>query len=227
VSQYRGPVVTPHQTPSAPVNPVGAPHGPAPSWPLGRSLHGGVDEVPLPDGVPGRLWLCGKRYVAPDPEAAMANVGATMVACLCEPGELAERYPGYAPWLRANQPRRALWHPIADLHAPTLTEALELWEALRARLGAGEGVVLHCGAGIGRAGTVAAGLLVTLGRSPAEAVAHVAAHRPTAGPEVGAQSALLEALVAHLREATATEPLAPAEGTKVDRVHGPGHHLRP
>ena len=57
-----------------------------------RSRHGGVDEIPLPVG-PGRLWLCGKHYIGPDPEAAMAAIGATTVVCLSETHELADLPP--------------------------------------------------------------------------------------------------------------------------------------
>lgn len=162
-------------------------------WPGGRSRDGGADEIPLRRGG-GRLWLCGKHFVGPDPEAALARVGATVVVCLNEVDELADRYPEYVTWLRANQPERALWHPVPDLHAPDVADALDLLAELRARLAAGDSLLMHCGAGIGRAGTVAAGLLITLGVSLPEAVAHVGAHRPMAGPEAGAQTELLRAL---------------------------------
>jgi protein-tyrosine phosphatase len=163
-------------------------------WPNGRSLHGGVDEVPLPSSAGGRLWLCGKHFIAPDPEGALVRVGATTAVCLTEAAELVERYPDYVAWLRANQPARALWWPIPDLHAPDLANAVVLLDQLRSRLGSGQSLLLHCGAGIGRAGTVAAALLVKMGLTPADAVAHVAAQRPMAGPEAGAQTELLEAL---------------------------------
>jgi protein-tyrosine phosphatase len=171
------------------------------SWPQGRSLHGGVDEVPLPAGIRGRLWLCGKQFIAPDPEAALAQVGATTAVCLSEPAELIQRYPDYVDWLGAHQPVRALWWPIPDLHAPDVESALDLLNQLRSRLEGGQTLLLHCGAGIGRAGTIAAGLLITLGSSPEEAVAHVAAHRPMAGPEAGAQTELLHALSVRLSPA--------------------------
>jgi protein-tyrosine phosphatase len=144
----------------------------------------------------GRLFLCGKHFVGPDPEAAMARVGATVVVCLSETAELADRYPDYLAWLRAHQPVRALWFPIPDLHAPEMGDAAPMLEQLRARLDDGETLLLHCGAGIGRAGTVAAALLITMGGELEDALATVAASRPTAGPEVGAQAALLVALAA-------------------------------
>jgi hypothetical protein len=170
------------------------------AWPNGRSLHGGVDEVPLPPDAGGRLWLCGKHYIAPDPERALDRIGATTAVCLTEPAELIDRYPDYVAWLGANQPDRALWWPIPDLHAPDLDRALLLLDELRSRLQSGQSLLVHCGAGIGRAGTMAAALLVTFGSTPEEAVAHVAAHRPMAGPEAGPQTELLEAL--SLRAAT-------------------------
>jgi protein-tyrosine phosphatase len=138
--------------------------------------------------------LCGKHFIGPDPEAALAEIGATTAVCLSEVDELFDRYPGYVDWLRANQPARALWYPVPDLHAPGFHDAVALLAELRARLRNGEGLLVHCGAGIGRAGTVAAALLITMGCTAAAAVGHVAAHRPMAGPEAGAQAQLLEEL---------------------------------
>jgi protein-tyrosine phosphatase len=168
------------------------------SWPSGRSLHGGADEIPLPAGSGGRLWLCGKRFIGPDPEAALRQVGATGAVCLNEASELTARYPGYVRWLQANHPTRALWWPIPDLHAPDLEQAVSMLEELHRRLASGQSLLMHCGAGIGRAGTMAAGVLITMGLTLPDAVAHVGAHRPMGGPEVGVQTELLEALVAHI-----------------------------
>lgn len=162
-------------------------------WLGQRSRHGGVDEVPLPEG-PGRLWLCGKHLVGPDVERALASVGATTVVCLNERDELVDRYPDYVEWLRRNQTGRAVWHPVPDLHAPDAATAAALLAELRTRISRGEGLLLHCGAGMGRAGTIAAALLMTMGEPLERATATVAAHRPAAGPEAGAQTDLLQAL---------------------------------
>ncbi len=180
------------------------------TWPRGRSLDGGIDDVELPGASAGRLVLCGKHVVGPDPEAALARAEATVVVCLTERHELEDRYPDYVRWLRAetagtvgstwaSPTARALWCPIHDLHAPPLDVAVTLVDALRFRLDAGEGVLLHCGAGIGRAGTIAACVLVALGATAEEALTTVAHSRPMAGPENGPQRDLVDAFVAHVR----------------------------
>jgi protein-tyrosine phosphatase len=162
-------------------------------WPTGRSRDGGVDEIPLPRSD-GRLWLCGKHVVGPDPEGTLARVGASVIVCLTQAGELNDRYPDYVGWLQANLGSRAMWFPIDDLHAPTVERAAPFIDDVVARLDDGDCVLMHCAAGIGRSGTMAVGVLLALGMTLDEALAHVAAHRPMAGPEVGAQRKLVEAL---------------------------------
>jgi protein-tyrosine phosphatase len=169
--------------------------------PSPRSFDGGIDEIPLP-GSPGRLWLCGKHVVGPDPDAALARIGATTLVCLNESHELAERYPDYVAWLRAASPDRVLWFPVPDLHAPSLPVVRPLLDELRARLDRGDGLLVHCGAGMGRAGTVGACVLLTMGVEREAALAAVAAARPSAGPEVGAQRDLVDALAVSLRSSS-------------------------
>jgi protein-tyrosine phosphatase len=165
-------------------------------WPRGRGIDGGIDEIPLPEGVSGRLWLCGKHVIGPDPDGVVARVGATTVVCLTQRHELSDRFPGYVEWLDREIGSRAIWHPIHDLSVPAATAFADLVEGVAARLDAGEHVIVHCAAGIGRAGTLATGLLIRLGMDRVAALRHVAAHRPMAGPEVGAQAALIEAYAA-------------------------------
>jgi protein-tyrosine phosphatase len=161
-------------------------------WRRERSRNGGADEIPLPVER-GGLWLCGKHFIGPDVEDALRKTGATTVVCLNEARELEDRYPEYVAWLRSGDDR-AIWHPVPDLHAPGLDEAMSLVFRLRERIDAGETLLVHCGAGIGRAGTMAAALLVSMGVPLDDAVATVAANRPMAGPEAGAQRELLSAL---------------------------------
>ena len=74
--------------------------------------------------------------------------------------------------------------PIIDVSVPDARfEAawLKVGEALRAQLRDGTNVVVHCRGGLGRAGTIAARLLVELGTmGPEEAIARVRAVRPGA-----------------------------------------------
>ncbi|MGD9996581.1 MAG: tyrosine-protein phosphatase [Ilumatobacteraceae bacterium] len=162
---------------------------------------GGIHEIPLP-GVPGRLWLCGKHVAGPDPEALLARTGADLVVCLTERHELIDRYPGYVTWLDEHHMHRerAIWFPIHDLHAPPLAEGRSLVDEIVTLLRHGRGVVVHCAAGIGRAGTTAVATLVMLGMSPETALAHVRAHRPMAGPEVGAQQEFVAQIFASAQQ---------------------------
>lgn len=74
------------------------------------------------------------------------------------------------------------WHhcPITDLGAPggafeSLFAQLEI--RLLVDLSKGGRVLLHCAAGLGRAGTIAARLLIHAGEAPAQAIARVRAAR--------------------------------------------------
>jgi hypothetical protein len=168
-------------------------------WPSHRSLDGGLDPVPV-DGVTGLLWLCGKHLVGHDPEAALARVGEPgVIICLNERHELIDRYPDYVHWLGREEGRHARWLPIPDLHAPDVEAAAGLAEEIAARLDGGQHVILHCGAGIGRAGTMAILTLMTLGHSAPDAAAAVGAARPMAGPEAGPQRDLVVAYAARVR----------------------------
>jgi len=180
-----------NERPAAVPPALGAP--PRPGWPRGRARDGGVDEIPLPEG-PGRLFLCGKQFVGPDPKAALARAGADRIVCLCERQELVDRFPAYTDWLTAHAGEGdagPIWFPIPDLHAPGLATVRPFLDRLRSGVAAGQGFLMHCGAGIGRAGTMAAALLMTMGADRKVSIATVARHRPMAGPEAGSQEHLL------------------------------------
>jgi protein-tyrosine phosphatase len=151
-----------------------------------------VDEIPLPTGA-GRLWLCGKHVVGPDPEALLTALGATTIACLTQRHELDDRYPNYVTWLEHHDGGRAVWFPVPDLHAPPVELVRPFVAEIARRLNDGERIVMHCAAGVGRSGTVATCVLMALGIEMEEALRLVAAHRPMAGPEVGAQRELVVA----------------------------------
>ena len=77
------------------------------------------------------------------------------------------------------------WHlPIRDGKSPPAHGFEDRWEiageALRDRLRLGFDVLVHCRGGLGRAGTIAARLLVELGERPDEAIRRVREVRPGA-----------------------------------------------
>lgn len=151
-----------------------------------------IDRIPLPR-TDGALWLCGRNDVGPDPEAALAWAdGASTIVCLNHVDELSTRFPDYVAWLRAHQGERAIWFPIENYHAPSARMLMPIVRMIVERLERGEGVVMHCAAGQGRAGTVAACVLMALGDSPADAVRTVASNRVFAGPNSKSQRALVE-----------------------------------
>lgn len=163
----------------------------------GWSRDGGIHEIPLPDGATGRLWLCGKHVVAPDPDGLLERHGADTVVCLNEERELLGHYPGYVAWLRRETATdRAVWHPMHDLSTSPWPAFRDLVDDLSGRLRDGQSLIVHCGAGIGRAGTTAVGILMTVGLGLDEARAVVRNHRPMAGPEAGVQLDMLRRFAA-------------------------------
>jgi protein-tyrosine phosphatase len=165
-------------------------------WLGERSRNGGIDEVPLRGR--GRLWLCGKHFVGPDPEQTLERTGATTIVCLNERAELADRYPEYVEWLLENRGGKAVWVPLPDMNAPGRATVAPLFDDLERRLSDDDGLVLHCGAGIGRAGTIAAALLIRGGASLEHALAVVASSRPMAGPQTESQLHFLIGLAGEL-----------------------------
>lgn len=158
---------------------------------IAMNIDGGIHEIPLPT-LAGRLWLCGKHFIGPDPERALTSVNADHVVCLVHERELRDRYDGYISWLQLTD--CATWYPIHDLSSPPLAEILPVYQGVVDRLGRGESVIVHCAAGIGRAGTLAVAVCQLTGMPVNEALAHVRKHRPGAGPEVGSQLDTMVAL---------------------------------
>jgi len=146
---------------------------------------------------PGGLGGNWRRSLATDLDA-VRDWGAAAVVTLMEEHELA-RYEVAAMGAEVAARGMAWLHlPIVDADVPR--EAFEAaWREagprLRALLGEGRRVLLHCRGGLGRTGTIAARLLVELGTAPAGAVAAVRAAR--AGTiETRAQEAYVMGLAA-------------------------------
>ena len=129
---------------------------------------------------------------------AIANWNAAAVVTLVEDHELKTlKVQALGQQVAA---RHMHWHhlPIPDVSTPD-AEFERLWmevgEGLRARLRDGFNVLVHCKGGLGRAGTIAARLMVELGASPEAAVASVRKVRPGA-IETAAQLAYVKKLSA-------------------------------
>jgi len=111
----------------------------------------------------------------------IADWGAHALVSLIESEEFSSYGVESLPALTTGLGIRHLHLPIQDMGIPD--EKFErAWRtdgaALREMLLGGQRIVLHCLAGMGRTGTIAARLLVELGVQPAEAIGIVRRARP-------------------------------------------------
>jgi protein-tyrosine phosphatase len=75
-------------------------------------------------------------------------------------------------------PERYLYLPAIDDTPPTLEQLRQGADFIAEEIARGGGVYVHCGAGVGRAPTMAAAYLVSTGQSPEQAWATIRAVRP-------------------------------------------------
>jgi protein-tyrosine phosphatase len=127
--------------------------------------------------------------------AAMRAAGIGHVLCLNGAAEIALKSPAYAALLGSGAaPWQVHAYPIEDFSVPDDLGEFAAWLGVQvARLRAGETLLLHCGAGIGRTGMTALGLLGALGLPPAEAAARV--YAAGSHPETEAQRDAVATLV--------------------------------
>lgn len=150
--------------------------------------------LPLPAALPGRLWLSsmpGRLEPWHQFERMASEAGLSRIVCLTPWDEVERLAPSYALAI-GRQPR---WHwqhlPMEDfgLHDDA-TRYREGVLEIAAALQAGESVLLHCAAGIGRTGTTAACVLKALGMDAPRALAQVRA--VGSNPQSAEQNGLLD-----------------------------------
>lgn len=162
-----------------------------------------IREIPLPDHIPGRL------YVAPMPGrtgawsadlAALTGVDPDVVISLTPPDEIAEQSPDYARAIEASTLPFQRWSlPTPDFgvvrdRQKFLQEARAAAKALLE----GQRIVIHCAAGIGRSATFAVATLLMMGLPPTEANART--EQAGAHPESWSQQELLDWVIEHLNQ---------------------------
>ncbi|MCY3636361.1 MAG: dual specificity protein phosphatase family protein [bacterium] len=158
-------------------------------------MAGGIHLIPVP-GASGQLHAAAFAVTGPDPAAALEDVGAEVMVCLLTEPEIAMRYPDYPSWLADPDPHQAIHVPMVDQGITDDDALRELVDDINRHLDRGTGVLVHCGAGYGRAGIVCISVLTSRGTDLDSAVAAVRAARPAAGPQSHSQEAQIARLAA-------------------------------
>lgn len=124
-------------------------------------------SVPLPEAIPGRLFLHsmpGRLEPFDDAKDAILAANVKNVVCLTPDDEIRDKSPEYAKAIAAGLPWRHVAHPIPDFGVPkNAAEFAKIVQSIAAALKNGENVLVHCAAGIGRTGTFAVAVLCRLG----------------------------------------------------------------
>jgi protein-tyrosine phosphatase len=118
------------------------------------------------------------RYDAlEDAWSEVERAGVRVIACLAPQDEIEKKSPDYAAAIETDEaPASLLRLPIGDFEGPGSDEGFrELAQEVAVSLRAGDGVLIHCGAGVGRTGMVAIAVLMILGASHTDAERRVRA----------------------------------------------------
>ncbi len=151
--------------------------------------------LPLPDDISGRLWLHsmpGRRERWPDFLDGARQQRLNLVVCLNPLDEVESLSPLYFKAIKEGR------LPFRWLHLPMLNFGLaseaavfrQGVEQVAQGLKLGDRALVHCAAGMGRTGTLAACVLKRLGRSAQEAVQEV--QKAGSNPQSAVQTGWIE-----------------------------------
>ncbi|HHC73476.1 MAG TPA: hypothetical protein ENK78_00180 [Thiothrix sp.] len=146
----------------------------------------------------GRLGLThmpGSQAARDSDLAALYSLGVDALICLQQPREFQQINP---PETLAEREAAVKAHQIQFVHEaitdfspPTVEQAQRIVAQLKGLLDEGQTVVVHCFAGLGRAGTIAACVLVAYGHRASDAVKFVRQYRKGA-VQTQAQAAFVQ-----------------------------------
>jgi len=158
--------------------------------------------------IPNRSWP-GKLFVASRPRggdwlgdetAKWREIGIQTVVSLLEQQEELQLEIRDEAREVAKRGMRFISFPIPDRGIPdSRTAAVEMLEGVQDQLQQGKNVLVHCRQGVGRAGMVAASLLVLEGAQPQAAIEQVSKARGVPIPETPDQERWIYGLPARVK----------------------------
>jgi protein-tyrosine phosphatase len=153
-------------------------------------------SIELPGEIRGKIYLHsmpGRYETFELSSQEIDRLGIQRVICLAPREEIQSKSPEYEAALKSGSfDWKQEAFPISDYGAPAETEQADYRQFVGRTgeaVGAGERILIHCGAGIGRTGMTAIAILIHLGISLDAAVERVKA--AGAGPETSQQWAVV------------------------------------